>query len=82
MNELQKQAIADAKIKLRNAFIAYHGDGRDEFEYEEFEYSQSDNHEYHWDVVSYYALCLATPQAHESVQNGTCDEVSDDSNRD
>ena len=24
----------------------------------------------------------ATPQAHESVQNGTCDEVSDDSNRD
>ena len=56
MNEYQKQAIADAKIKLENSFpqARYGGSIK----------SAND------------ALEVCTPQAHESVQNGTCDWVA------
>ena len=56
MNEYQKQAIADAKIKLENSFphARYGGSIK----------------------AAYDALEVCTPQAHESVQNGTCDEVA------
>ena len=54
MNEYQKQAIADAKIKLENSFpqARYGGSIK----------------------AAHDALDVCAPQAHESVQNGTCDE--------
>ena len=64
MNEEQKQAVADAKIKMRNAYI-------DGFGYDEW---GSDILVF-WDEAAYDALCLVTPQATESVQNGTADNV-------
>ena len=61
MNEIQKQVRADALIKLENI-------ASDEIFWQG---SVSASTEYGLD-----ALGVLAPQAHESVQNGTCDEVS------
>ena len=53
MTEEQKQAVADAKIRLSE--IPNSGRSFEEH-------------------LALEALELVTPQAHESVQNGTCDE--------
>lgn len=55
MSELQKQAIADAKIKLENSYpnARYGGSIK----------------------TAHEALEICTEQAHESVQNGTCDDT-------
>ena len=55
MTEEQKQAVADAKIRLSE--IPNSGRSFEEH-------------------LALEALELVTPQAHESVQNGTCDEVT------
>ena len=61
MNEYQKQAIADAKIKLSNLSITSNGQI-----YGNFTKNLTAVRD---------ALHACTPQAHESVQNGTCDDT-------
>ena len=56
MNEGQKQAVADLKIKYENLMLDSTGEGAEE------------------DDVLYRRMIEATPQAHESVQNGTADD--------
>lgn len=60
MNEEQKQAVADAKIKLSNLSITSNGQI-----YGNFTQNLTAVRD---------ALLLVTPQAHESVQNGTADD--------
>ena len=55
MNEEQKQAVADLKIKYENLMLDSTGEGAEE------------------DDVLYRRMIEATPQAPESVQNGTAD---------
>ena len=57
MNEAQKQAVANAKIKLESIWSSGAPDGARG-----------------WIGVALDAVEVLAPQAHESVQNGTCDD--------
>ena len=56
MSETQKQAVANAKIKLESIWTSGAPEGARG-----------------WIGVALDAVEMLAPQAHESVQNGTCD---------